>query len=137
MHRSNRLAALTLAALVTVPAALTAQGHAPEFTGKWDLEFPAPWGMVVWTFDLKQEGTTVRGTANPGMGTMELDGTVADHAIEFRLDLRDGPHAFSLEFGGMISPDGVTGSVTFEDGTGSERTFTPVEGHDGPSPGDR
>jgi ABC-type antimicrobial peptide transport system permease subunit len=86
MHRSNRLAALTLAALVAVPAALTARGHAPELSGEWDLEFAAPWGMVVWTFDLEQEGTAISGTANPGMGTMVLEGTVTDHAIEFRLD---------------------------------------------------
>jgi hypothetical protein len=115
MHRSNRLAALTLAALVAVPAALTAEGHAPKLTGEWNLEFAAPWGMVVWTFDLEQEGT----------------------AIEFLLDLRDGPHAFSLEFTGTVSADGVTGSVTFEDGTNSEWTFTPVEEHDTPNLRDR
>jgi hypothetical protein len=73
MHRSNRLAALTLAALVAVPAALTAEGHAPKLTGEWNLEFAAPWGMVVWTFDLEQEGTAINGTADPGMGTMVLD----------------------------------------------------------------
>jgi hypothetical protein len=137
MHRSNRLAALTLAALVAVPAALTAEGHAPKLTGEWNLEFAAPWGMVVWTFDLEQEGTAINGTADPGMGTMVLEGTVTDHAIEFLLDLRDGPHAFSLEFTGTVSADGVTGSVTFEDGTSSEWTFTPVEVHDGPNPKDR
>ena len=128
MKWRTTLTAMAFAAVALVPAALRAQDHGGmDFTGKWELEFPAPWGIVVWTFDLEQDGENITGKSVQGMGTLVLTGKVDGHGIEFVVDLHDGPHALSMAFGGMIEPDAIGGEVTFEDGQSGEWTLTRVE----------
>jgi len=111
-----------------MPAAVHAQDHGTmDFTGAWELEFPAPWGIVVWAFDLEQDGEDVTGKSVQGMGTLVLTGKVDGHGIEFLVDLHDGPHALSMAFGGMIEPGAIAGEVTFEDGQTGEWTLTRAE----------
>ena len=65
MKWKTTLSALALAAVAFAPAALQAQDHGGmDFTGKWELEFPAPWGIVVWAFDLEQDGVEVSGKSS-------------------------------------------------------------------------
>lgn len=110
------------ATLMTAP--LTAQVHADmPFTGEWELEFPAPWGVVVWTFDFQADGTSFSGSYDPGMGLMMLEGMVKENDVEFGIELVDGPHPFSLNFWGERDPDGATGTVQFEDGSSGEWTL--------------
>jgi len=116
------------AAVVLVPAAVQAQDHGgTDFTGKWELEFPAPWGIVVWTFDLEQNGETLKGKSEQGMGTLVLTGKVHGHDIEFSVDLHDGPHALSMAFGGAVESCQIAGEVSFEDGQTGNWTLTRVE----------
>ncbi len=128
MKWRTTLFTLILAAAVAMPAALQAQDHGGmDFTGKWALEFPAPWGVVVWTFDIEQDGETLVGKSVQGMGTLVLTGKAQGHDIEFSVDLRDGPHALSMGFGGAVEPNQIAGKVTFEDGETGDWTLTRVE----------
>ena len=125
MRWRTTLAALVVAATMAAPSALQGQQHdrAPLLTGTWDLEFAAPWGIVVWTFELEQQGETVTGSSKQGMGTLELQGTLKEHGIEFVVDLKDGPHALTMGFEGTAGADGIGGSVKFEDGSTEKWTF--------------
>ena len=122
------LITLGFAAVAVMPSALQAQDHGGmDFTGKWELEFPAPWGITVWTFDLEQDGETLTGKSKQGMGTLVLTGKVQGHDIEFLVDLHDGPHALSMAFGGAIERDAITGEVSFDNGETGNWTLTRVE----------
>lgn len=125
MIRRTALLAMALAALALVPT--SGQAQAPELDGAWELEFGAPWGMVLWKFDLQQEGTTLEGISKQGMGTLVLRGAVDRGAIEFQIDLVDGPHDLSIAFTGRIEGKKVGGSVEFNDGTKNEWTLTPTK----------
>ena len=128
MKWRTTLSALALAAVAFAPAALHAQDHGTmDFAGEWELEFPAPWGIVVWTFDIEQDGTTITGKSDPGMGTLVLTGKVEAHSIEFSVDLHDGPHALSMAYGGTIDGHKIGGKVTFEDGGTSDWVLRRVE----------
>jgi hypothetical protein len=112
-----------IALLVSTPTAMSAQQGALEMNGTWELEFSAPWGVVVWTFELEQAGDVLTGESVLGMGTLVLDGSVSGHDMDFVVDLADGPHALTIEFTGMADPDMIGGEVMFEDGSVSEWTF--------------
>ena len=128
MKWRTTLLTLIFAAAVAMPAALQAQDHGGmDFTGKWELEFPAPWGVVVWTFDLEQDGETLKGKSEQGMGTLVLTGKVQGHDIQFSVDLHDGPHALSMGFGGAVAQDAIAGEVSFENGETGNWTLTRVE----------
>ena len=119
---------LALTVLAMAPTAVQAQDHGGmDFTGTWELEFPAPWGIVVWTFDLEQDGETLTGESKQGMGTLVLTGKVQGHDIQFSVDLHDGPHALSMAFGGAIASDAIAGEVSFETGETEHWTLTRVE----------
>ena len=72
MSCKNVLATLVAIVAVSTPAALQAQHTGADLTGTWNLEFSGPWGVSVWTFDLDQDGETLTGKSNPGMGTLLL-----------------------------------------------------------------
>ncbi len=128
MKWRTTLAAMAFAAVALVPAALRAQDHGTmDFTGKWEVEFPAPWGIVVWEFDIDQDGENITGKSVQGMGTLMLAGSVDAHAIAFTVDLHDGPHALSMDFTGDITSTKVGGKVTVEDAEPSDWTMRRVE----------
>ncbi len=129
MSWKKTMTALAVVVTLTAPAALQAQHQAGALlTGTFDLEFAAPWGVVVWQFELEQRGETVSGTCVLEMGTLVLDGTVKGHDIEFVVDVADGPHALTIEYSGQASDSEIGGAVTFEDGSSAEWTFKKVEG---------
>ena len=123
------LQVLALMVAVLTPATLQSQdrGQVQEsitINGNWNLEFSAPWGVTVWTFDMEQDGETLSGRCDPGMGELLLDGELKGQDIKFIVDLKDGPHALTMSFVGSVDGGAVTGTVEFDDGTSGEWTFT-------------
>jgi len=84
--------------------------------------------MVVWTFDLEQDGDKVTGQSVQGMGTLMFDGTLDGHDLEFVVDLADGPHALTIGFAGTADAKRIAGTVEFDDGSSSEWTLTRADG---------
>lgn len=129
MSWKRALQVLALMATVLTPATLQSQGRGQvhesiTLNGNWNLEFSAPWGVTVWTFDMEQDGETLSGKSDPGMGELLLDGELKGQDIKFIVDLKDGPHALTMSFVGSVDGDAVTGTVEFDDGTSGEWTFT-------------
>ncbi len=129
MSWKKALPALALVALILAPATLQSQGHGNgnesiTLNGDWNLEFSAPWGVTVWTFDMEQDGETLSGKADPGMGELLLDGELDGQDIEFVVDLKDGPHALTISFVGSVDGDTVKGTASFDDGTRGDWTFS-------------
>ena len=129
MSWKRALQVLALMATVLTPATLQSQGRGQvhesiTLNGNWNLEFSAPWGVTVWTFDMEQDGETLSGKSDPGMGELLLDGELKGQDIKFIVDLKDGPPALTMSFVGSVDGDAVTGTVEFDDGTSGEWTFT-------------
>ena len=129
MSWKKALPVFALLATVLAPATLQSQGHGQghksiTLNGDWNLEFSAPWGVTVWTFDMEQDGETLEGKSDPGMGQLLLDGELKGQDIEFVVDLKDGPHALTISFVGSVDGDTVRGTAEFEDGSSGNWTFT-------------
>ena len=127
MSWRKMMTTLALLATFSAPALLQGQAHdAALLTGSFDLEFEAPWGAVLWTFDLEQDGEDFTGASDQGVGTFVLQGSMSGHEIEFFVELKDGPHPLDFVFAGKVEADGIRGSVRLEDGSNEKWTLTRV-----------
>ncbi len=122
-----RLAGTLMVFAMLAPANLGAQDtHSGDLAGTWELSVSVGWGA---TFELKQEGDRITGEADLGEGAkFVLDGRVQGHNVDFVIDMVDGPHPFTVSFGGTMEGEKMEGTVSMEDGSRADWTLIRVDG---------
>jgi hypothetical protein len=89
---------------------------AADITGKWSGEFAGPDGSTTITFQFKQDGTKLTGTAEGPAGALPIqDGKVEGDKLYFVVNFDGGGGTMKIVHEGTIKDDEITLKVKMGD----------------------
>ena len=101
MKTRNRILAAAVLALAPVWA------FAADLTGTWTATYDTQMGPMEYTYQLKQTGAALTGTAKNQMGEVELkNGKVENDSVTFVEEVNFGGMPISISYTGKILPSG-------------------------------
>jgi hypothetical protein len=79
--------------------------------GKWNVTVKSPLGDQQATLDVQSAGDSFSGTFSGGMGTSQVNGTVAGDTMTWKMDI-SVPMPMTLDCQATVSGDTMDGQVT-------------------------
>lgn len=79
--------------------------------GKWDVTVKSPLGDQQATLDVQSAGDSFSGTFAGGMGTSQVNGTLAGDTMTWKMDITV-PMPMTLDCEATVSGDSMDGTVT-------------------------
>ncbi len=100
----------TMAAIVFVTAALSAQGNV---AGDWDLSINGPEGVISATATLKQDGEKLSGSISSPQGTVELSGTYKGKTVNLSFTITTPQGELPIKVNGDVDGAEMKGIIDF------------------------
>jgi hypothetical protein len=120
MYRVLRFAFLTASLLGAFSIAAAAQDA--DVTGDWEITSESPRATQVIPITFVQEGTTVTGSAELRMGTVEIqDGKVEGNTLTFKLAVTFGQRSMEQLYTATVTGDDMEGTIEMVGGMGGGR----------------